>query len=229
MEKHQYKYAGQPLTPGIAAELVLDLFAGRITERHKIVDAVVRAHQERGGLDSRAKDTSRLVKKALSNMERNGLAENPSFGQWKIKPTSSDSAATVPTEIQNEEVIASAPTAEIVTGEGDDSVYLYYFESYRRLAEIKGNRLFPCKIGRSERDPLLRVLSQSSTALPEFPRIARLFKTNDGSALEAAIHSILSLRGMEIEDSPGTEWFLTSPDEIDSIVRFINENQSKGG
>jgi len=35
------------------------------------------------------------------------------------------------------------------------------------------------------------------------------------------------VRTRGLEDSPGTEWFVTSPDEIDGIVRFISENQSK--
>ena len=125
-------------------------------------------------------------------------------------------------------MVTSLPAPELITGEGDESVYLYCYETYRRLAEIEGRRLFPCKIGRSERDPLLRVLSQSSTALPEIPTIARLFRTNDSSALEAAIHSILSLRDREVEDSPGTEWFLTSPREVDDIVRFVSENHNEG-
>ena len=132
-----------------------------------------------------------------------------------------------PIEIQSDEMLPSVPAPEVIIGEGDNSVYLYYFENYRKLADIEGRQEFPCKIGRSERDPILRVLSQSSTALPEVPTIARLFKTNDGSALETAIHAILSLRGKEIEDSPGTEWFLTSPDEVDAIVRFVNEQQRK--
>jgi len=69
------------------------------------------------------------------------------------------------------------------------------------------------------------VLSQSSTALPEYPKIARLFRTSDGSALEAAIHAILALRGREVEDSPGSEWFLTSPEEVDEIVQFIAKSE----
>ncbi|MEI7851320.1 MAG: GIY-YIG nuclease family protein [Kiritimatiellales bacterium] len=227
MEEHEYKYAGQPLTPGIAAELILELFSGRIAERHKIVDAVVRTHRERSGLDARAKDTPRVVKKALSNIESAGLAENPSFGQWKIKIQNPGMVIVSPIEIQSDEMLPSVPAPEVIIGEGDNSVYLYYFENYRKLADIEGRQEFPCKIGRSERDPILRVLSQSSTALPEVPTIARLFKTNDGSALETAIHAILSLRGKEIEDSPGTEWFLTSPDEVDAIVRFVNEQQRK--
>ena len=227
MDQHEYRYAGQPLTPGIAEDLILELFTGRITERQKIVDAVTRAHRDRGGLDARAKDTPRLVKKALSNMQRDGLAENPSFGQWRIMGPNPGTGVAAPTEVATEEVTASLPSAEILTGEGDESVYLYCYETYRRLAEMEGRRLFPCKIGRSERDPLLRVLSQSSTALPEIPRIARLFKTHDSSALEAAIHSILSLRGREVEDSPGTEWFLTSPQEVDDIVRFVGEKDSE--
>jgi hypothetical protein len=227
VEEQEYKYAGQPLTPGIVSELVLELFGGRIVERHKIVDAVVQTHRERKGLDARAKDTPRMVKKALSNMESAGLAENPSFGQWKIKTQNPGMVVIQMAENQSDEMLPSVPAPQVIIGEGDNSVYLYYFENYRKLAETEGRPEFPCKIGRSDRDPILRVLSQSSTALPEVPTIARLFKTNDGSALETTIHAILSLRGKEIEDSPGTEWFLTSPDEVDAIVRFVNEQQNK--
>jgi hypothetical protein len=227
MEQNRYRYADQPLTPSIAEELALELFAGRIAERQKIIDAVVQAHRNRGGLAARAKDTSRLVKKALSNMQRSGLAENPSFGQWRISNPNPDIGEVPPTEVSSLDEPSSLPAPELTTGEGSESVYLYCYEAYRRLAQKEGRRLFPCKIGRSERDPLLRVLSQSSTALPEVPTVVRLFKTNDSSALEAAIHCILSLRGREVENSPGTEWFLTSPEEVDDIVRFISEDHAE--
>jgi hypothetical protein len=172
----EYRYAGQPLTPAIASELIQELFVGRIAERHRIVDSVVRTHRERGGLDPRAKDTPRLVKKALSNLERSGPAANPSFGQWKIAAADGQAVVAEPDRSaseSDEDVLVPQP-AEVVLGEGEDSVYLYYFESYRRLAGLDQKAHFPCKIGRSERDPLLRVLSQSSTALPEYPKIARL-------------------------------------------------------
>lgn len=228
MDNAEYKYAGQPLTPAIATELIQELFAGRIAERHKIVDFVVHTHRTRGGLDSRAKDTPRVVKKALSTLEQTGLAANPSFGQWKIAAPNGQAFPTENTPPAfDEDTLVIPPVADIIVGEGEDSVYLYYFESYRRLAVLDGKQYFQCKIGRTERDPLLRVLSQSSTALPEYPKIARLFRTADGSALEAAIHAILSLRGKELEDSPGSEWFLTSPDDVDEIVRFIAENGVK--
>ena len=228
MDTVEYKYTAQPLTPGIAEELIQELFAGRIAERHKIVDSIVQTHRTRGGLDSRAKDTPRLIKKALSNLEKAGLAANPSFGQWKIATISGQgpSIEITPSE-SNDETLAAEPIADVVVGEGEDSVYLYYFESYRQLAILNGKQEFQCKIGRTERDPLLRVLSQSSTALPEYPKIARLYRTTDGSALETAIHAILSLRGKELKNSPGSEWFLTSLSEVDEIVKFIAEIKEK--
>ena len=45
-----YKYAGAPLIPSIAAELILELFDGQNVKRKVIVDTVVQTHRERGGL-----------------------------------------------------------------------------------------------------------------------------------------------------------------------------------
>jgi len=225
MTNSEYEYTRVPLTPAIATKLIQELFASRTVERHIIVDAVVRVHKERGGIDGKAKDTPRMVKKALAMMEKHGLASNPSFGHWRINPLIAN-FPTEQTQFEPErtvEQITVAPIAERVIGDGEQSVYLYYFESYRRLAELEGKLEFQCKIGRSERDPLLRVLSQASTALPEYPKIALLLKTDDGASLETAIHSILCLRGKEVDDSPGTEWFLTSPSEVEEIVKFIGE------
>ena len=44
------------------------------------------------------------------------------------------------------------------------------------------------------------------------------------SLLETMIHSILTIRGKHIKDSPGTEWFDTNPDDILEIIRYINED-----
>jgi hypothetical protein len=222
----EYKYAAQPLTPAIAAELIQELFAGHIEVRQRIVDSVLDIHRERGGLEPRAVDHARMVKKALCSLERLRLATNPSYAQWKIAAANGQAA---PREREEDVVLPPPPVrpppAEVVSGEGEESVYLYYFESYRRLALLDGKAHFQCKIGRSEKDPYIRVVSQVSTALPEHPKIARLFRTSDGLALEAAIHAILSVRGREVKDSPGSEWFLTSPEEVDEIFRFIIKDE----
>lgn len=38
------------------------------------------------------------------------------------------------------------------------------------------------------------------------------------------MHSILKLRGRWMEDAPGSEWFLTNPNEVESLLHAICEN-----
>ncbi len=67
---------------------------------------------------------------------------------------------------------------------------------------------------------MIRILSQGATAMPEAPRIALIIKTNQAFLLEKALHHILALRGKRVE-SPGTEWFLTNPSDVEEIVQWI--------
>ena len=143
------------------------------------------------------------------------VSTNPAFG------------APPPSELAIENESDLAPQAEIEHGSGDESVYLYCFETYREIAKHKKEACFPCKIGRSSVDPVSRVLSQASTALPEYPTIIRLYRTSESRSLEAIIHGTLTLRGKYLETSPGTEWFLPSPEEVDEIFFRIAEKSPK--
>ena len=46
---NQYRYFGQTLTPGMAQELIQELFAGRTAQRQDIMKSVDEAHLDRGG------------------------------------------------------------------------------------------------------------------------------------------------------------------------------------
>ena len=85
----------------------------------------------------------------------------------------------------------------------------------------------PCKIGRTDRDPVARVLAQAATALPERPHIALVIRTSFALAWEAALHGVLTLRGRRIEDAPGAEWFLTSPDEVYELAVLFDPSLSQ--
>jgi len=89
------------------------------------------------------------------------------------------------------------------------------------VATSEGRKTWPCKIGRTDGDPILRVMAQANTALPERPEIALVVRTAQPAALELALHSILKLGGRWRHDSPGSEWFDTSPDEVLSLYRAI--------
>lgn len=218
-----YDYKGLPLTPSIIEELILELFSGKILIRQTIVDEVVKFHEINGGTKSIAQDVPRSIKKALENLKIKGKADNPTYGYWKIydgefggdlgenEPVND----LIPDEIE-------IPIADKVFGEGTSAIYLYYLPMYRLKAEQSDENKWHCKIGKTNRDPLLRVLSQAATALPEKPHISIIFKTNFPNEFENVIHSILTIKGRKIDNSPGSEWFLTSPDEVEKLIQFIN-------
>lgn len=219
----EYRYQGLPITPSIIEELIVQHFNGKSSKRDVIVNKVLEYHIANGGVAPEAQDFPRSVKKALSNLAERGHSENRAYGIWKI----SKDYFPVVQEYSDADSDVEAPLLIIpshrVFGVGDFAVYCYYFDSYRRLAIIEGKSIWPCKIGRTDRDPLIRVLSQASTALPEKPIIDFVIKTSDSSLLESAIHCILKLKNRHITDSPGSEWFYTSPNEVLEIIISVNE------
>lgn len=76
---NEYQYSERPLTPGIAQELIQELFEGQTVQKQEIANTVDNAHLERGGLASEDPVTT-----ALTAMKRSGLAENPERNVWSI-------------------------------------------------------------------------------------------------------------------------------------------------
>ena len=112
---------------------------------------------------------------------------------------------------------------ERTIGSGNSSVYLYYYPQYRESAESKGKQVWACKIGKtidSEADGRIR---GQATGLPENPKIGLHIKTDKEAEIERIIHDILKVRGKHKDDTPGREWFLTSPSEVEEIYKFIEE------
>jgi len=231
-----YQYKGIPLTAAIAQVLIRKLFAGKLVERQILADEVMRVHLSGGGLKSSAQDVIRSVfSKALTDMKESGTAENTSVGYWRIHQSqlAGDNGPTVPAESfptsetsAPELSVGLEPVADFEVGTGPGAIYVYYLPTYRLRAQEQGEKAWPCKIGRTDRDPLSRVLSQAATALPERPRIAIIIRTSHPSAWEAALHGVLTLRGLQIENVPGVEWFLTSPEEILELVRVFDPKMS---
>ncbi len=94
------------------------------------------------------------------------------------------------------------------------SVYWYTFPAYR-----KSDGAYPIKVGRGN-NPQMRI-GQQVTAMPEQPVILGIFEHNDISNLERALHSVLTLRGKKKKDSPGSEWFITTPEEITELIQTV--------
>lgn len=232
-----YPYKGVPLTPAIAQFLIRQLFAGKLVERQVLVEEILRSHLAGGGLKASSQDLSATIKRALTSMKESGTAENASVGYWRILPIPSvenkntnslEPLALAEDASLDEPMAAPASVADVELGLGPGAIYVYYLPTYRLRAQEQGAKVWPCKIGRTDRDPLSRVLSQAATALPERPRIAVVIRTRYPMAWETALHSVLTLRGLQIEDSPGTEWFLTSPEEILELAGVFDPSISDG-
>jgi len=153
-------------------------------------------------------------------LTKTGLT-NIGYGTWRLNY-----------KVQETEIIQETKKTEIadykadsIIGTGQNSVYVYYYDTYRKFAESYGKRFWECKIGRTDKEPLQRIFSQAGTCYPELPHIALIIKCERSSQLESALHSVLKFRNRWIENAPGTEWFITSPEEVESIYQMLIDNK----
>ena len=231
-----YKYTEVALIPSIAEELILELFSGKTASRQEIVDLVVSTHSDRGGTPAEVGDVRTTIKSALRKLKQKELAEDISYRYWKIAydPNAPVKAENGPSETHRMPVskeyseypvsngYSENPVEKTITiGRGTGAVYLYYLPEYQHSAKRSGKSVWQCKIGMTENDVDTRVKSQATTALPEEPEIALIMRTNNPRALEKSIHAILDLQGKRTKTSGGSEWFMTSPMEVEQIYKRI--------
>lgn len=216
-----YKFKGLPLTATIIEELIIQLYNGQTVKRAEIIKATRQYHTDNGGLENESAKTTPSVKKALKNLKDKGHAENRTLGNWDIlyrdrpiveKKEIDKSKATPLIDIENK------------YGYGANILYCYYFPTYKKLADLQNNNTWPCKIGRTDGDPRSRILGQSTTAMPEYPKIPFIVNSNDAITLENMIHTTLTLKKKKITVSPGNEWFNTSPEEVLNLIKTVDPN-----
>jgi hypothetical protein len=185
-DEKPYRYRSQPLTAAIAKGLIRELARdGDPFRRQDMVKRVEKAHLSRGGRGARAGNLVSAIKKALTELKEEGVAENPSSGFWRILIQDRPHDTLVALERSADDAdpagagqIAPEPAAEMEIGEGSSAVYVYYYSAYRWLAEERGEARWACKIGTSGTDPIERILSQAATAMPEIPRIGLSIRTS---------------------------------------------------
>ena len=90
---------------------------------------------------------------------------------------------------------------------------------------IKGGKdPFPIKVGlTTAADVETRVFGQCKGAgFFERPEILARWLVRRVAQVEEAIHAVLKARGRWKADAPGDEWFITTIEEVQSIVSFVN-------
>lgn len=120
--------------------------------------------------------------------------------------------------ISLEDEIAEADAVATDVDSNDAGIiYAYSFPSISRK-----DGKFPIKVGLTTTgDAEARVAQQcKQTCCFEYPVFLKTWEVQRVAAVEDAIHSTLEARGSK-RRAPGTEWFDTTLDEVDSIVKFI--------
>lgn len=120
--------------------------------------------------------------------------------------------------ISLEDEIAEADAVATDVDSNDAGIiYAYSFPSISRK-----DGKFPMKVGLTTTgDAEARVAQQcKQTCCFEYPVFLKTWEVQRVAAVEDAIHSTLEARGSK-RRAPGTEWFDTTLDEVDSIVKFI--------
>jgi len=211
---------GVPLTALSARPIVRWLFDKNPQWRRKdLAEEVERIHARYGGV-SGAQQAVMVIKKTLQHLVAEGDVESVpnGFGLWRSKGSQEGGLSELierPPELPGVPDEDGDTTAVETVGEGSESVYVYYNPNDRRLASLEGRDTWECKVGRTEGSVRARLLEQGTkTALSHEPVIALVMRTPDSGALERAVHAALRLADATVDDSPGTEWFMTSPGRI---------------
>ena len=218
-EDGNYKYKGVELTPMVFADILITLFDGKIFRRDEAIVTVKRFHSDHGGLLGK-KDYVSAFKHCCQRQIPNYL-ENVGYATWKLNYQESSCEVVVSPEPSPEEAAEPDIAADKVLGSGGGAVYVYYFDIYKKLANLEEEVSWPCKVGMTDRDAISRVISQAGTAYPELPHIALVLKTDTPRELETALHAALKFKKRHMTDAPGKEWFQTTPEEVESLYEGL--------
>jgi hypothetical protein len=107
-------------------------------------------------------------------------------------------------------------------GTGDQEVYAFTYPSLVEIATLKGEVVYPVKIGYSKSGyggaiERIRSLITEKAGFPEKPAVLLVFKTWDGRKIETQVHRRLRSMGRKAE-SLGREWFRTSTAELRDLL-----------
>jgi T5orf172 domain-containing protein len=117
----------------------------------------------------------------------------------------------------DEELAEADAVATNVDSNDSGIIYAYSFPSIK----MNSGR-FPIKVGLTTTgDAEARVTQQcKQTCCFEYPVVLKTWEVQRVAAVEDAIHSTLEARGSK-RRAPGSEWFDTTLEEIESIVKFV--------
>jgi hypothetical protein len=215
-----------PLIPLRCKEIILHLFAGLEEIKRKEIEKGIDEERIKRGWGQGEQSLTRVTTRALEALVKEKKAISLKGGLWSFPKI-------------NNEVVGIYKKKEIVTEKSNSinieatkivgstnlmqTVYVYYYPAYKELAELKGEKVWRCKIGRTDSaDPIFRIEDQTKTHIQEKPLVPLMIRTSNSYLLEKMIHDFLKFRDMKCKDSIGTEWYNTNPNEVEKIAKLLD-------
>lgn len=217
-----YKFARYHMLPELAREP--EALSGGSFKLNPIINRVLNRYltEDQMGLSYPARDTEGKMHQVgaairfFASLRAKRGSESPFvwMGQSGMYRLKSDSELTQEAVEDEDEAVEEDADVEF-----NGWIYAFTFPAIKRV-----NESFPIKIGlTTAADVETRVFGQCKSAgFFEKPVILDRWKVKRVAQVEDAIHAVLKARGRWKEDAPGAEWFITTLDEVQSIVGFIN-------
>jgi hypothetical protein len=126
-----------------------------------------------------------------------------------------------------EEVSTAQKQTEIAEQAATTGIYVYALPHYLRYPFDPESGRTLMKVGRSDRDVIVRMREQTrTTALPEEPVLLRIYPAAEAetSDVEARFHKTLRAfdHGRAVERMAGREWFLTTTQALDALADLMD-------
>ena len=217
-----YKFARYHLLPELAQEP--EALSGEPFKLNPVINRVLSRYltEDQMGLSYPARDTEgkmHQVGKAIrffAFLRAKRGPESPFvwLGQSGMYRLKSDTELTLEATEDVDQAIEDQADVEF-----NGWIYAFTFPTIKSV-----QKPFPIKVGLTTApDVKLRVFGQcKGSGFFEKPEILGQWQVKRVAQVEDAIHAVLKARGRWKEDAPGDEWFITTIDEIKSIVSFIN-------
>lgn len=212
-----YRLASQVVIPRLRAEVFPAKGAEPFSLRDAIYsilnDEVAKGNLTQEQLETTARVSSRGVNSSLASSTR-----------WYVRHLLITAGEVMSSDVRGLFVLTDAAAIEEDQADEDEgetegvvtgSIYAYSFPS------LNGTMI---KVGRASGNVEDRINQQLGTANPEAPTILRVWSVGDVEAMETAIHSILKARGKWVVAPKAKEWFRTSVDEVEAIIKFVKES-----
>ena len=126
--------------------------------------------------------------------------------------------ATIDEDISEDEL------EEVALEDGDEETnefegWIYAFTFPQLVSKTEP---FPIKVGKTLRNVDERVIQQcKGSATFDNPLILGRWQVNRVGPTELAIHNVLKARGKWRENIPSVEWFNTTVEEVEKILKFV--------